>query len=179
MTYPSFNVGEVLTASDMNAVGLWLVKTQTIGTAVASVDVTSCFNSTYDNYYVTVSGGTTSVADENVEMQMLSGTTPSITGYYGAVLYHLYAGAFNSLTDNNAANFSYVGGTDGRIYLSLNVMSPNLAVPTAVGGPFVRQILAGHYSGVHRVSTAYDGFRLLANAGTFTGGTIRVYGYRN
>ncbi len=49
MTYPSFSAGDILTAADMNAVGLWLVKTQTVGTAVASVTVTDAFSSTYDN----------------------------------------------------------------------------------------------------------------------------------
>jgi len=49
MTYPSFTSGDILTAADMNAVGLWLVKTQTVGTAVSSVQVTGAFSSTYDN----------------------------------------------------------------------------------------------------------------------------------
>jgi hypothetical protein len=178
-TPPDFSVGEVLTAAHMDAVGLWLVKTQVIGTTVSSVDVTSCFSSDYDNYYVTVSGGTTSTADDNIKLQMLSGSTASTTGYYGTAIYAVFGSTLTHQTDNNASQFTYAGGSDGRIILSLNVLSPNLAVPTAIGGPFIRQILAGTYSGIHRVNTAYDGFKVLATSGTFTGGTIRVYGYRN
>jgi hypothetical protein len=39
-TPPDFSSGAVLTAAQMNSVGLWLVKTQTVGTAVSSVAVT-------------------------------------------------------------------------------------------------------------------------------------------
>ena len=48
-TPPTFSSGSVLTAAQMNAVGLWLVKTQTVGTAVSSVSVTDVFSSNYDN----------------------------------------------------------------------------------------------------------------------------------
>jgi hypothetical protein len=39
-TPPDFSSGAVLTAAQMNSVGLWLVKTQTVGTTVSSVAVT-------------------------------------------------------------------------------------------------------------------------------------------
>ena len=54
MTYPVFATGDVLNASDMNAVGLWLVKTQTIGSGVGSVAVTGAFSADYDNYKIIV-----------------------------------------------------------------------------------------------------------------------------
>ena len=44
MSFPVFASGDVLNASDMNGVGLWLVKTQTIGTGVSSVVVTGAFS---------------------------------------------------------------------------------------------------------------------------------------
>jgi len=62
MSFPSFASGEVLTAADMNAVGLWLVKTQTVGTGVPSVVVTDAFSANYDNYLVTISGIKTAAA---------------------------------------------------------------------------------------------------------------------
>jgi hypothetical protein len=34
-------------------------------------------------------------------------------------------------------------------------------------------------NGEHRVATSYDSFTLIPGSGTLTGGTIRVYGYRN
>ena len=74
MGYPDFAPGDVLTAADMDAVGLWLVKTQTVGTGVSSVTVTGAFSSTYDNYFVTYTGGTGSTQTP-LRIQMGSTTT--------------------------------------------------------------------------------------------------------
>ena len=52
MTFPVFATGDVLNASDMNAVGMWLVKSQTVGSGVSSVTVTGAFSSDYDNYRI-------------------------------------------------------------------------------------------------------------------------------
>ena len=59
MAIKTFTTGEVLTAADTNTYlansGLVYVKSQTIGSAVSSVNVTSAFSSTYDNYVITLS----------------------------------------------------------------------------------------------------------------------------
>ena len=61
MAVKTFTSGEVLTASDTNTYlnngGLVYVKSQTIGSAVSSINVTSAFDSTYDIYAITVTGG--------------------------------------------------------------------------------------------------------------------------
>jgi len=77
MPVPVFTAGETLDASEMNAVGLWLVKTQTIGTGVSSVAVTSAFSTNYDTYRIVVSGG---VATNTDVMRLTLGSTT--TGYY-------------------------------------------------------------------------------------------------
>ena len=64
MTYPVFASGDVLNASDMNAVGMWLVKTQTIGTAVSSVQVTNAFSTNYRNYLILLDGGVGSTSSD-------------------------------------------------------------------------------------------------------------------
>ena len=57
MTYPTFTNGQVLPASDLNAIGLWLVKSQTVGTGVSSVTVSNAFSADFDNYRIIYSGG--------------------------------------------------------------------------------------------------------------------------
>ena len=52
--------------------GLVLVKAQTIGSAVSSVEVTGAFSSTYDNYLITLEGG---VASTNVGLRLTLGAT--------------------------------------------------------------------------------------------------------
>ena len=48
-TPPDFSSGQVLTSSAMNSVGLWLVKTQTVGTAVSSYGAQGFTVSTVDS----------------------------------------------------------------------------------------------------------------------------------
>ena len=68
-TLPTFTAGQILTSSVMNDVstignyqGLFWIKSQTIGTGVSSVTVTGAFSSDFDNYLITVSGGSNNLA---------------------------------------------------------------------------------------------------------------------
>ena len=178
MTFPVFASGDVLNASDMNAVGLWLVKTQAIGAAVTSVTVNDAFSSTYDNYKVIVSGGT---AAGPTAISLRLGA--SSTGYYGTLIYSTYASAAGLfLTDNNAAQFSYAGVcATGGISLNLDLTNPGRADRTFIQGVYVTPGTtneAGRYQGFHNVATAYTSFVLTASQ-AMTGGDIKVYGYRN
>jgi hypothetical protein len=187
MPLTTYTAGEVLTASSLNANfsfvegagGLTLVKTQTIGTTVASVAVTGAFSSTYDSYKIIVSGGVGSTG-ANLSLQ-LGATT---TGYYSAVTRTSYAtGSATGLGNNNGASFTVCG--DARttsIMMNIDVLAPNLARPTLIGGSHVVVDTggnAGYVSGFLNDNTAYTGFTILVGAGTITGGTIKIYGYKN
>jgi len=179
MPVPDFAPGEVLTAAAMDQIGMWLVKTQTIGSAVSSVTVNDCFSDTYNGYFVTVHGGTSSTADENVSLQLSDGGTASTTGYYGTTIYAVWGSTLTTQSANNASNMQYAGGLDGRVILQLQIFNPYVATSTTMFGPFIRQALAGQSSYIHRVNNEYDGFKITPGAGTLTGGTISVYGFRN
>lgn len=177
MTYPVFATGDVLPASDMNAIGLWLVKSQTVGSGVASVTVSGAFSSTYDNYFVTYSGSTTA-SGESLRLQL--GSTTS--GYYGNLIYANYAsGAPASIGDNNGTIFRHIAGGDGaNTLLTLWVNNPFATQRTSVFSPSYRDTAnAGQYNGYVANNTSYTAFTLVVPTGTITGGTIRVYGYRN
>jgi hypothetical protein len=176
MSYPVFASGDVLNASDMNGVGLWLVKTQTINTAVSSVAVTGAFSSTYDNYLITVSGGTMSV-DTALGCQLGSTTT----GYYGGFIYGTSAGVGPTLaTDNNGSKATYVGGGSNNTTAYFQVLAPNLAKYTRFVATGINYSTTyGSYSGTEASATQHTAFTLIPFSGTMTGGTIRVYGIRN
>lgn len=161
--------------------GLELVKTQTVGTAVSSVTVTNAFSATYDRYLVTLSGGTCTT---NRALNLTLGSTN--TGYYSSFIYITY----NSPTiigSNNNGGSSFldaavvtVDSMTGRIEIN----NPFNAVRTDItwqhGGTGTAS--QAHYSGSGFLnnSTSYTDFTLtMASSGTMTGGTIRVYGYRN
>ena len=177
MTYPSFSVGEVLRAQDMNAVGLWLVKSQTIGTGVTSVTVTGAFSADYDNYRIIVEGVVGTVVS-NFTFQ-LSGITGAVYSNAGT-FFNFGSGTVNGF--GPAAGTSVVPGPCGTSNSSfvMDITAPNAARRKSL---FMQgSSTAAYYSfggSIDSTSTA-TGFVLSTNgAGTITGGTIRVYGYRN
>ena len=177
MTYPVFATGDVLNASDMNAVGLWLVKTQTIGSGVGSVAVTGAFSADYDNYKIIVTGGAGSTATA-MKMHLGSATTAD---YYGFMTYGSYTGTtVSGINDNNAAAFTYAGGFDtNSIACNIDVLGPYLSEVTEISSRVRYGTTYGNYVGVYALTTSFTGFTLTPFSGTLTGGTIRVYGYRN
>jgi hypothetical protein len=181
MTYPTFNNGDALPASDLNAIGLWLVKSQTVGTGVASVVVTGAFSSDYDNYVVTYTGGVASVGGAQLRLALNVDTG---NNYYSNTI-HQTAGvstvvgsAFGALV-----GFTVVGYVDtGDFSLVMNINNPNRALNTNFFGSF--NCLGGSSRtgtmGGWSISSAQNtGFTYYPSSGTLTGGTIRVYGIRN
>jgi len=181
-TPPTFSSGAVLTAAQMNSVGLWLVKTQTVGTAVSSVAVTSAFSADYDNYLITLNGGTGS-ATGAIAIQLGS----SVTGYYGFLVYgDIAASTVLGANVNNQTRMNFQGGCTAAgqaAVVSSTLLNPfKAAYTTFLNGTyrsFGSNPVYGTMQGEHRVATSYTGFTVLPEAGTLTGGTIRVYGYRN
>lgn len=177
MGYPVFASGDVLNASDMNAVGLWLVKSQTVGTGVSSVTVTNAFSADYDAYKIVASGVASTGAGNSAALQ-LSGLT---TGYYAAITYCLWASAtVLGSTDNNQSAWNFAGSfsTDGLV-LTCDVINPFLAKPTTLCNASYASHLGGAVNGKQTSSTSVTGFTITTPGATMTGGTIRVYGYRN
>jgi hypothetical protein len=178
MPVPDFSPGEVLTAAAMDSIGLWLVKTVTVGTGVTSVPVTGAFSADYDNYRIVYGGGTGST---NITLTLKLGA--SGTGYYSILTYADYASNNIPRTtgDNNAAQWLYVGyaGTSFT-QASFDLCNPAKAQWTTLNNAaWGAATAAGTANGVHQVATAYTDFTIGANTGALTGGTIRVYGYRN
>jgi len=177
MSFPVFASGDVLNASDMNAVGLWLVKSQAVGSGVTSVTVTGAFSADYDNYFIQYNGATTA-SGQCLQFKLGSTTT----GYYGNLIYANYAsGAPASVGDNNNSIFTHVSGGDGTsTSLNLWVNNPfNSARTYIFATSYEDTANAGNYRGYLRDTTSYTAFTLNVASGNITGGTVRVYGYRN
>jgi hypothetical protein len=178
MPVPDFSPGEVLTAAAMDSIGLWLVKTQTIGTAVSSVTVTDAFSANYDNYLILLSGGSAS-ADGDLRMTLGA----AAAGYYMALPYASYAGVSAVANTNNGASWQFVGSSKTTLLtVNMNVLGPFLSNETSMSGIYIGASaggVAGAFAGFLNNTTSYTSFTLTPNTGTMTGGTIRVYGYRN
>jgi len=177
---------EVLTSADTNTYlansGLVFVKQITVGATVTTVDVTSCFSSTYDNYMVSFSGITSNSGNGGtINFKLLSGSTPSSTAYYGNTFY-IVPGASGGL-----ANASFLNAANGEA-MSISTSTTNAGV-FQLQSPYLAQYTRSQHmsadnnyvrwnSMVHQSATSYDGIQFLSSAGTITGGTITVYGYR-
>jgi hypothetical protein len=180
MPVPDFSPGEVLTAAAMDSIGMWLVSTTTIGSAVASVTVTDAFSSDYDNYKIVISGGGGSAAGTTLNMTL--GATA--TGYYfGAIGMNFATASLTSLNGNNTTSWSRAGVSNpNTLNGEIELFSPNLAKRTHYNGRYLQTTTNGNAvvsGGLLDDATQYTAFTLTPASGTITGGTIRVYGYRN
>ena len=189
MPLTTYTAGEVLTAASLNANlsfaasspagGLTLISATTIGTTVASVTVTGAFSATYDNYFITVSGG---VASGDISLNLTLGATA--TGYYYAGNNIQYGVATtNTGTVSNTTSFASVA------YGSTNALSGQCFIdnPFSTKRTMARWQATGsstnyfinNSQGFLNDATSYTAFTLTTSSGTITGGTIRVYGYAN
>ena len=182
--------GHVLTADSTAATGLkWaapastasgltLISATTIGTSVSSVTVSSAFSSTYDNYFITVNGGT-NAGHGNIRIQL--GSTTS--AYHIAGNYMTYSSTtINGYAATNDANWYAGKHSPDDNFLQTFLHNPNLAKVTeftarAVGGNNASGGIT-NYQGFLNNTTQYTAFTLLFDSAA-TGGTIRVYGLQN
>jgi hypothetical protein len=164
----------------MNAVGLWLIKEQTIGSAVSTVTVTSAFSADYDVYKITITGGSAS-ADDDLRFNFDGNTA----GYYNGTTYVLNNSGFgnaNGVGNNNQAFWLRIGraGTN-YIDLSMEVRDPFATKRSSFNcahAQFTNGGAAFTSQGYHDSATSFTGFRIATSSGTMTGGVIRVYGYK-
>ena len=160
------------------ASGLTLVKAQTVGTGVATVQVTGAFSSTYDNYKIWYNGG---VCSGGSFINMILGATT--TGYYFNNISATFAGgAVSNSAVANSSNFPRMGqATTTHCQANFELNGPNLTDETTLYGWFVQSETGGQSGAIGGVlvdNTQYTSFTFgLSFGATFTGGTIYVYGY--
>ena len=181
MAVQTFTAGQILTAADTNTYlansGLVYITSATVGSGVASVSIAGCFSSTYDNYKVVYAGGVGSTAQAIGVL-----LTGSATGYYGATVVASFSAAVaTSNGASNASSWLYAGASSvNNNYIDLDILGPNLAKATGAFGPYIVATtsgVGGMFSGYH--DSLYQATGLTFGvAGTLTGGTVTVYGYR-
>lgn len=196
-TPPDFSPGHVLTAANMNALGLWKITdltasftggtagsvsdgTVTIGTNNTAVTVGSAFSADYDNYLVTISDGAGST---DLGLTLTLGA--SIASYYFSGKGRGWNGVDVNQAGANQANWGTVAyattqGIHGEFYL----IGPHNTKKTIMHGVYISPTSAaiGAYydtGGFHDVATSYTSFTLTCSTGNISGGKIRVYGRRD
>lgn len=188
MTYPSFSVGDVLTADDMNSVGLWKITsgitatngtvssgTVTVNATQTSVTVSSCFSADFEAYRIVIVGGSHSVGgDIRLQLSGSTGSTYSTGGVQTTYGSTTVTGIGPAATTYWTVGYFGVGQTGAII----DVYAPQLAAATR----FTSNSASGFFYALagQDTSTAQStGFTLTTSAGNFSSQKIRVYGYRN
>lgn len=184
--------GQFLTADSAEATGLkWTtlsggdvirITSQTFS-GVSSVNVNDCFSSTYDNYWITINGATSSTASFVFMRLRVSGADDTGTNYdrqlieaYGTSL-SSSRGVYSSFEAVSRLNTSDINYGNIRIFGPNRAAVTNVTVHDNAGATGANAgIFVASYS--HRLATAYTGFTIYPNTGTFSG-TVRVYGYKN
>lgn len=166
--------------------GLTLITAQSFS-AASTVNVNSCFSATYQNYILNFVITTTSTGSDAIFRMRVSGVDASGSDYKWATLSNNTspsAASANASASSTSFNDSFLGyDSSGKVAMTATIFRPNEAAPTlmtshCVTSPFATYLYNFVRSGVHTLSTAYDGFSLITNGGTITG-NLRVYGLAN
>jgi hypothetical protein len=167
-------VASVSPTGNITGGGLVLVKKQTIGSGVSSVNVTGAFSATYQAYKIIIAGGVGST-NQTISLKMGSASN----GHDSALVYTAYAGGVGALTDSysNAATWPLAGySTASGLTMNVDLVNPFLTSLTRFYTGFSDQSNTGTYNGRQSSTTSFTDFTV-AVGGTMTGGTIYVYGY--
>jgi hypothetical protein len=185
--------GQVLQADSTASTGLkWatpsagsytLISTQTLS-AASSLNVNSCFSSSYVNYQI-LFNMTSATTTDYIYLKMRASGTDSSTAYYGWLQRNFSSSGTQPTQTSNVSNdssgFQVSGGLKyGRAIVDL--MSPFQAVETGyfsvanVWDNTNSRTISQTWQGMHAVATSYDGFSLIPSSGTMTG-TVYIYGY--
>jgi hypothetical protein len=146
----------------------------------SSVLVTNCFSSAYDNYEIILQA--VNSGNNDVRFRLLNGSTPDTGANYNIHILRGGTGATVLSADGTSQTYFSItsDGQSATISGTHTIYSPFLAVPTRCLGlgaaAAVQVCLMGQ---THTSSTSYDGVEFFPAAGTFSSGTVKIYGWRN
>lgn len=192
-TPPVFTAGSVLTAAQMNAVGLWRITSCTVtsvggtaatasngvitvGTSNTSLTISNAFSADFAAYKIIYTGGVGS-ATTNLTLQLGS----SATNYKYALNYAAYNNTPLALGSTTGTSINFAGNASANhTAMNLDLLNPFISNRyTTFNGFYFGINEAGTIVGIHEVNASYTAFTIAAVAGSLSGGTIRVYGYNN
>ena len=155
--------------------------TVNVGTSNTSISVVGCFSALYNNYIISFSGIAVASASISLNCFLLSGTTPTSSGWYGTEFYISVGGTTQTgqLSANNSASvFCTAGSSVGGLASITEIQSPFLAQHTKLQYRNVATDFYRYGFANHAANTSYNGIQFTPSSGGITGGSITVYGYR-
>jgi len=155
--------------------------TVTVGAGNTSVTVNGAFSSLYDNYRIIISNMVMSSGGGGLRITL--GTVAAGANYYfGGTYVDIGTAAITGFRGNNVGYFLCGTSTGSNAFSNtLDILNPYATARTTFPPTisFTETGTVGHNVGFHNADTSYTAFIIHTATGTMTGGTIRVYGYRN
>jgi hypothetical protein len=196
-TPPDFTAGAILTAAQMNQIGMYRIIPTVSGTGVTvSTDgiVTltaspepfiTAFSADYAHYRIYVTLTAVTGGASGIFMRPSSGTSPNTTAanYRNVGGETAYSGSSVGVVGNNGATAYWnVGRFDGATNFGsiiIDVMNPFASVSTSFNSSFRDASFAGYQDGYLTVTTSYNAFNIRTNGTNTLTGTIQVYGFNS
>jgi hypothetical protein len=197
MPVPDFSPGEVLTAAAMDQIGFWKMGgitasftggtagsvsngTVTIGSANTVIEISNAFSANFRNYKIMMSVNSISAAND--EFAFRFGSANSNYAYTRIIAAFDSTGPSNTSTTAQAQGAFALGFQSEGVDATIDVFRPQLAQWTTYTSQTIARNTTSNaqlrlYTGVHAEATAYTSFSIRTISGSFTGGTISVYGY--
>lgn len=152
-------------------------------TTSSAVNINDCFSATYLNYFIAINLTASSATDAELLFRMrASGTDDTSSNYTRQRIFQrstTIGGTTNTATSMELSSISTT--YTPRTYCDLYLNDPFIAKPTTMvsnanGWNSSNENTQFRISGVHNVSTSYDGITIYPSSGNITG-KIRIYGY--
>ena len=163
--------------------GLTLISSTTIGSAVSSVSVNDCFSATYTNYRIIFKPNAFSTSDVVCMRYRVSGADNSSGSYrYGGTNFGGTWDYYSDAAYGNTFNVVHRYARPDGIHLVMDIINPFATNYTTQ----MSQSNQVNYNppginvtgGSFLATTSFTGFTMFPQGGTMTGGTIKVYGYK-
>jgi hypothetical protein len=148
----------------------------TIGTTQTNVVVVNAFSSLYDNYKIFVSGVSLSGTGNSWTIKLTNSTSTS-NKYVGDYMDFSSSTKFPLATSSSTS--MWIGVSGGLSSASVEVTDPFNAKTKTFYGQSSGSTYGNEFRGYDGNAVSSNGFTLTQATTTMTGGTIRVYGYRN
>lgn len=187
----NFAAGEILTASNVNTYltnGGLVYITEATASGTATLNITGCFSSIYDNYRIIGTEMRSTSAATEIRFRYLDGTTANTDASYGV--------SFVGLSTIGAStNYSYASLTYGWISSCFSTAETGSAFSFDITAPYLlrRTVMLGNTENlngglngfefrsggtVHDNTTrSFTGIQFYASAGNLSG-KFKIYGYR-
>ena len=196
-TPPAFSAGAVLTAAQMNAVGLWLVTpTSVAGTGVSlsgatvsysaatTVSVNGCFTTDFKQYRIVGRHVPTgALARSNIRFR--NAGTDQTGANYQSTSARLYTNVAIDVVASGATTLDLSNGgiANNSFGFTFDIFDPKGNTPTILtfdASNFEAASAAVRWwsTGGYTANYSHDGFTMYPNSGNWTG-ELRIYGYRD